>query len=215
MINKAFDNVDHHILPKKLYAYGIRGNFIKWFESYLCDRSQYVVYNNQQSMTHPIKCGVPQGSILGPLLLMIYVNDIGNISNLLFNIMYADDTSVLLSGKHLNDLICLLNKELDLLSIWLNSNKLSLNTQKTLYILFHRARIKGNNSVVKINDCVLNKVNIIKYLGVIIDHKLKWCEHISYVKNKVSKDLDIIFKAGMFVDKNVYVVFTIHLFIPT
>ena len=94
--------MDHHILLKKLYAYGIRGNFIKWFESYLCDRSQYVVYNinNQQSMTHPIKCGVPQGSILGPLLFIIYVNDIGNISNLLFNIIYADDTSVLLSEKN-------------------------------------------------------------------------------------------------------------------
>ena len=166
-------------------------------------------------MTHPIKCGVPQGSILGPLLFIIYVNDIGNISNLLFNIMYADDTSVLLSGIFFNDLICLLNKELDLLSIWLNSDKLSLNTQKTFYLLFHRARIKGNNAVVKINDCVLNRVNIIKYLGVIIDHKLKWCEHISYVKNKVSKGLGIIFKARMYVDKNFYVVFTIHLFIPT
>ena len=90
-----------------------------------------VVYNNQQSMTHPIKCGVPQGSILGPLLCIIYVNDIGNISNLLFNIMYADDTSVLLSGKNLNDLICLLNKELDLLYIWLKSNKLSFNSLRT------------------------------------------------------------------------------------
>ena len=115
--------------------------------------------------------------------------------------MYADDTSMVLSGKKLNDLMCLLNKELDLLSIWLNSNKLSLNTQNTFYLFFHRARMKGNNSVVKINDCVLNRVNIIKYLCVIIDHKLKWCEHISYVKNKVSKGLGIIFKARMFVDK--------------
>ena len=98
-LKKTFDTVDHHILLKKLYAYGIRGNFIKWFESYLCDRSQYAVYNNQQSMTNPIKCGVPQGSILGSLLFIIYVNDIGNISYLLFNIMYADDTSVLLSEK--------------------------------------------------------------------------------------------------------------------
>ena len=138
--------------------------------------------------------------ILGPLLFIIYVNDIGKISNLLFNIMYAGDTSVLLSGKNVDDLICLLNNKLDLLSIWLNSNKLSLNTHKTLYLIFCRARLKGNNSVVKLNDYVLNRVNNMKYLGVIIDHKLKWCEHISYVKNKVSKGLGIIFKASMFVD---------------
>ena len=172
-LKKAFDTVDHHILLKKLYAYGIRGHIIKWFESYLYDRSQYVIYNNEYSETHPIKCGVPQGSILGPLLFIIYVNDICNISNFLFNIMYADDTSLLLSGDDLKDLRCLLNKELELLFIWLKSNKLSLNTQNTFYMLFHRARIKGNNSVVKINDSVLNRVNNMKYLGVIIDHKLK------------------------------------------
>ena len=86
---------------------------------------------------------------MGPLLFIIYMNDICNISNFLFDIMYADDTSVLLSGDDLNDLTCLLNKELELLFIWLKSNKLSLNTQNTFYLLFHRARIKGNNSVVK------------------------------------------------------------------
>ena len=200
-LKKAFDTVDHHILLKKLYAYGIRGHIIKWFESYLYDRSQYVIYNNEYSETHPIKCGVPQGSTLGPLLFIIYVNDICNISNFLFNIMYADDTSVLLSGDDLKDLTCLLNKELELLFIWLKSNKLSLNTQKTFYMLFHRARIKGNNLVVKINDSVLNRVNNMKYLGVIVDHKLKWCEHISYVKNKVSKGIGIIFKARAVLDQ--------------
>ena len=83
----------------------------------------------------------------------------------------------------------------------LKSNKLSLNTQNTFYILFHRARIKGNNSVVKINDSVLNRVNNMKYLRVIKDHKLKWCEHISYVKNKVSMGLGIIFKARTVLDQ--------------
>ena len=195
-LKKAFDTVDLHILLEKLYTYGIRGHIIKWFESYLYDRSQYVIYNNEYSETHPIKL-----STLGPLLFIIYVNDICNISNFLFNIMYADDTSVLLSGDDLKDLTCLLNKELELLFIWLKSNKLSLNTQKTFYMLFHRARIKVNNLVVKINDSVLNRVNNMKYLGVIIDHKLKWCEHISYVKNKVSKGLGIIFKARVVFDQ--------------
>ena len=115
--------------------------------------------------------------------------------------MYADDTSVLLSGDDLNDLTCLLNKELELLFIWLKSNKLSLNTHNTFYLLVHRARIRGNNSVVKINDSVLNRVNNMKYLGVIIDHKLKWCDHISYAKNKVSRGLGIIFKARLVLDQ--------------
>ena len=91
---------------------------------------------------------IPQESILGPLLFIIYVNDICNISKFLFSIMYADDTLVLLSGNCIDDLTCLLNKELKLLFIWLKSNKLFLNIQHTFYLLFHRARIKGNNSVV-------------------------------------------------------------------
>ena len=115
--------------------------------------------------------------------------------------MYADDTSVLLSGDDLKDLTCLLNKKLELLFIWQKSNKLSLNTQQTFYMLFPIARIKGNNSLVKIYDSVLNRVNNIKYLGVIIDHKLEWCEHISYVKNAVSKGHGIIFKARTVLDQ--------------
>ena len=116
-ISNFFDNVDHHILLKKLYAKGIRGHIIKWVESYLYDRSQYVIYNNEYSETHPNKCGVPQ-------LFIIYVNDMCDISIFVFNIMYADDTSVLLSGdNNLNDLTCLLNKELELLLSALSQSK--------------------------------------------------------------------------------------------
>ena len=115
---------------------------------------------------------------------MIYCN----VSKFLYTILYADDTCVLLNGKDLNNLIQSMNTELDLLSTWLKSNKLSLNTHKTFFQLFHRARIKTNNSVnIIVDKCVLNKVTSIKYLGVIIDHKLNWIEHISYVKNKTFK----------------------------
>ena len=81
-LKKEFDTVDYHILFKTLYAYGIRGHLTKWVESYLCDPSQYVIYNNEYSETHHIKCGVPEGSILGHLLFIIYVNDICNISKI-------------------------------------------------------------------------------------------------------------------------------------
>ena len=201
-LKKAFDTVDHHILLKKLYAYGIRGKVLKWFHSYLFNRSQYVIYDDMQSETHHVKCGVPQGSIIGPLLFIIYMNDICNVSKFLYTILYADDTCVLLNGKDLNNLIQSMNTELDLLSTWLKSNKLSLNTHKTFFQLFHRTRMKTNNSVnIIVDKCVLNKVTSIKYLGVIIDHKLNWIKHISYVKNKISKGIGILYKARQFLEK--------------
>ena len=92
--------------------YGIRGNILKWVESYLSDRSQYVTYDGMQSQILPIKCGVPQGSILGPLLFIIYMNDICSVSDLLYTILYADDTSVLLNGKNINELLDIINNEL-------------------------------------------------------------------------------------------------------
>ena len=111
-LKKAFDTVDHHILLNKLFAYGIRGNTLKWFESYLTDRSQYVTYDGMQSTILPIKCGVPQGSILGPLLFIIYMNDIFNVSDLLYAILYADDTCVLVNNNNIEYLYKALNEEL-------------------------------------------------------------------------------------------------------
>ena len=108
-LKKAFDTVDHRILLNKLYAYGIRGNILKWYESYLTDRSQYATYDGMQSNTLSIRCGVPQGSILGPLLFVIYMNDICNVSEFLFTILYADDTCVLVNGTDLDILFSILN----------------------------------------------------------------------------------------------------------
>ena len=130
-LKKTFDTVDHKILLKKLYAYGVRDVALKLLESYLSDRYQYVVYDNQKSETLSITCGVPQGSILGPLLFIIYMNDLCNVSKLLFTVLYADDTCAVLNGKSLNLIVETVNAELQLLSTWLKSNKLSLNTTKT------------------------------------------------------------------------------------
>ena len=139
-----------------------------------------------------MKCGVPQVSILGPLLFNIYINDLYNISDFLFTILYDDDTCVSMNGKHLYELIIRINRELVWLFTWLQANKLSLNGQKTCYILFRRGRIKVTNqsSTLVMGGSILNATNEIKYLGVIIDDKITWIPHITYVKNKVSKGID-------------------------
>ena len=178
---------------------------LKWFESYLTDRSQYVIYDGVRSETKVVECGVPQGSILGPLLFIISINDICYISDLRFAIMYADDTCFLINGTDMNTLIKQLNVELESLCIWFKSNKLSLNTQNTFYMVFHRARLKtiDNSSIDIIMDShILTKVNSIKYLGIIVDHKLNWLDHITYVKAKISKGICIMYKARKYLNKN-------------
>ena len=110
-----------------MYGYGIRGNILKWFESYLADRSQYVAYDGSNSDTSFLECEVPQGSILGPLL---FTNNIFNVSELLFTVLYADDTCILLGSKDLENLITCLNNELKNITTWLKASKLSLNAQK-------------------------------------------------------------------------------------
>ena len=188
----------------QLFSYGIIGTILKWFKSYLTNRLQFVTFDGIQSEIKSVKCGVPQGSILGPLLFIIYMNDLYNVSEFLFTILYADDTCVLLHGKHLDDLIIRINKELDLLFIWLQANKLSLNGQKTYYMIFHRARIKlmSHSSNVVIGGSTLTEIDEIKYLGVIIDNKLTWISHITQIKNKVSKGIGIMFKAKKITKKN-------------
>ena len=103
---------------------------LKWIESYLSGRTQYVVFDGQESEIHGVQCGVPQGSILGPLLFILYMNDICNVSDIFFAIMYADETSLVVNGKDLNTLIQLLNTSLIDLCTWFKANRLSLNTTK-------------------------------------------------------------------------------------
>ena len=111
-------------------------------KSFLTDRSQFVMYNGAKSDLKSVKCGVPQGSVIGPLFFIAYMNDIFNASHLLYNILYADDTCIYLSVKDLHALICTMNTEVNRIVVWLKSNKLTLNTSKTFYMVFHRGRRK-------------------------------------------------------------------------
>ena len=135
-LSKAFDTVNHKILLQKLENYGIRGIALSWITSYLNNRKQFVQFNNVNSSENIIKCGIPQGSILGPLLFILYINDISNASNLLRFILFADDTNVYYSGKNTSDVNNVLNQEMEKVSDWLIANQLSINLKKTNYVIF-------------------------------------------------------------------------------
>ena len=126
-LKKAFDSIDHGILLRKLELYGIKRNILNWFKSYLSYRSQYVEYNNTISERKYIHHGVPHGSILGPLLFILYVNDFSRSSDLLFSILFADDTTVLIEGVSYEDIIINLNIELQKIDSWLSANKLTIH----------------------------------------------------------------------------------------
>ena len=134
--SKAFDTIDHSILLRKLYKYGIRGVANDLVKSYLKKRKQYVSFDKISSESLLINCGVPQGSILGPLFFILYVNDIYLVSNSFMPILFADDSSVFVQGKNINSMTTNLNNSLDLIYQWTIANRLSLNIDKTYCMLF-------------------------------------------------------------------------------
>ena len=123
--SKAFDTVDHDILIDKLEYYGIKGVSNDWFKNYLSNRKQFVTYNSIKSDALSIKCGVPQGSILGPLLFLLYINDLSIVSKDLFSILFADDSNMFIIGKDINDMCVKMNNALKEIEEWLCCNKLS------------------------------------------------------------------------------------------
>ena len=198
-LKKAFDTIDHTILLQTLNHYGIRRIVNQWVCSYLTHRKQYVQIKGTKSSLERILCGVLQGSILGPTLFNLYLNDICNVSSILEFTLFADDTNIIYSYDSTTSLCNTLNTELEKLNAWFNLNKLSLNFQKTNYITF-----STNNSdstmQIAINGSNIEKVNSTKYLGVYIDHHLNWKDHIAYIYSKSSKSTAVIHKTSHVLD---------------
>ena len=193
--SKTFDTVDHTIVLQKLSAYGIRGNALSWFESYLKDRRQFVTYNSVLSETKISQCGVPQGSILGPLLFLIYRNDLADVCTSSFPILFADDTNLFNHGKDMFSLQATLNQELASISQWLKVNKLSLNIKKTMYMVFTRKKTQSADIKIEIDNEIISETKSSKFLGVHIDNKLNWKMHVDYVSGKIARGIGILVKA--------------------
>jgi hypothetical protein len=202
-LSKAFDTIDHNLLLKKLKIYGVRGNALKLLESYINDRYQFVSYDNVESHSMSLSVGVPQGSILGPLLYLIYTNDFYRCLKTAHSIQYADDTTLLIKGNSIEDLNLSTNQELNNINDWFKSNKLSLNANKTYAVLFRTPQSKVSESDVRlsINGNPVTITGHTKFLGVYIDQYLTYEQHINYISGKISKTVGVMNRIKNIIDK--------------
>ena len=206
-LKKAFDTIDHKILLRKLASYGIDHRAKKWFDSYLSDRQQKCVVNGELSGARAVTCGVPQGSLIGPLLFLIYINDLPNCLSKALPRMYADDTSISIAASSLPELESALNTELAYLHEWLNVNKLSLNIAKTeLMLIGSRRRLSatttGHSLTVQIKGHEIDRVPHTKSLGVHIDQNLSWSKHVNETAKIVSSGIGALKRLRPFICKD-------------
>ena len=194
-LEKAFDTVNHSLLCEKLNYYGLRGNINNLIQSYLSNRRQFVSIDGINSSTLNVNCGVPQGSSLGPLLFLIYINDFRFCLNKTETGHFADDTYILYGSKKLKTLEITINTELKLVTNWLRLNKLSLNAKKTELVIFRSKRKPMNREIsIKLNGFKLTPSDNVKYLGMFLDKNLSWDFHIHKLSNSLSRATGILSK---------------------
>ena len=195
-LKSAFDTIDHQILEQKLDHYGVRGKALKLLSSYLKNRKQFIKAGDIESAILLVLCGVPQGSVLGPLLFIIYINDIVTCSEL-GTLLFADDAVLTTSHDSLKYLERKFNAEIRKMHRWFITNKLTLNLKKTKFMIFstkRKKKAKENKFRININRYCIKQVSEMKYLGVILDNKLNWHNHIQFLCTKLAKAAGIIYK---------------------
>ena len=190
-LSKAFDVLNHKILKIKLEHYGFRGNFLKFLLNYLSNREYFVSVNGLTSEKKSVNIGVPQGSTLGPLLFLIFINDMKNSSNLLFLTQFADDSTATYSSGNLDLALTNMERELTKILDWLSDNKLLINLNKTHLMLFTN-RPRPEKISISIKGKVINEVKDTKFLGIILDNELKWNLHTAYISKKISKSISVL-----------------------
>jgi hypothetical protein len=195
-LSKAFDTLGHQILVTKLQYYGLCDRSISLIRNYLSHREQYVVLNDACSELLPITTGVPQGSILGPLLFIIYLNDLVKACNVFVPVIYADDTALFtvieITNQNNHDLVININEELHILSSWFKANRLSLNGTKTKAMLFHTKQRKIEPIEIHLDGKAIEFVEEFNYLGINFDRHLSWKSHINKVSKKISQNVGVM-----------------------
>lgn len=194
-LSKAFDLVNHELLLDKLYIYGLRGKIYMWIETFLSERSQIVEIQGYRSDKQNIDCGVPQGSVLGPLLFLIFVNDLPSVVDSMNLTLFADDTSYICSALSQNEVISKSQNILNTLSEWFTKNKLFVNTSKTEFMLFKLKTPAVNESyLLKINGSSIKQVVTVKFLGVHINQSLKWDDQVSSLCANLSSACYVLYR---------------------
>ena len=192
-LSKAFDTLNHSILLEKLQYYDVTGTSLSLLDNYLSDRCQYVKYNGHRSNTLPITTGVPQGSVLGPLLFLIYINELPMVSDVFNRWMYADDTTLYCNiDQNVSEEV--INNELSKVSQWLVANKLSINVTKTKYMVFHLDKKVVTYPDLQLNGNKIERVTQFNFLGLILQSNLSWNKHVIHISLKVSKTIGILYR---------------------
>ena len=199
-LQKAFDTVDYQILLVKLNQYGIRGVSNDWFKSYISNRNQYVFINGYESRLAVLNCGVPQGSVLGPLLFLLYINDFNQAIKLWKVHHFADDTNPLCLSNCIKKMNKLINADLKHLVNWLNANKISLNVKKTERVIFKSKHKKFEGDLeIKLCGKRLYPTESVNYLGVKLDTNLSWQYHVNDLSIKLNRPNALLFKMRKYV----------------
>ena len=199
-LSKAFDILDNNVLLNKLSYYGFNEAAIKLCGNYLDNRKQYVDFNGKLSSMLSVNKGIPQGSILGPLFFIIYINDLPMASDMFHCIIYADDTTITgtiedfdhSKNKNIMDISDAINDELKKISNWLVCNKLKLNSGKTKCMCFRTRASKQTKLQIKINDSPISQVSEFNFLGIIFDEFLSWKSHINSLTTKLTRAIGVI-----------------------
>ena len=201
-LKSAFDTVDIHLLLKKLDHYGFRGNALKLISSYLQGRKQFIKCGLIESSILDVVCGVPQGSVLGPLLFTLYINDFVSCSKF-ESILFADDAALLLADANLKKLKRAVSTEVKQMHNWLITSKLTINLKKTKYMIIANKNVitpkERKKFRITIGKYTIHEIDQIKYLGTIFDNKLNWNYHIDYLKTKLSQAAGAMYKIRKYI----------------